>query len=95
VLDDRHSAKSNLFDECIRRHSAKALSPSPRRRDDGFSLLSTVWHSAKSVSSARKIVLGVGSQKELRGRSGPEAGRSAVRTVRGGGADGPRVRRGS
>jgi hypothetical protein len=28
-----------------------------------------------------------------RGRSGPEAGRSAVRTVRGGGADGPRVRR--
>ena len=27
------------------------------------------------------------------GRSGPEAGRSAVRTVRGGGADGPRVRR--
>jgi hypothetical protein len=31
--------------------------------------------------------------KKPSGRSGPEAGRSAVRTVRGGGADGPRVRR--
>jgi hypothetical protein len=35
----------------------------------------------------------VGHQKGPRGRSGPEAGRSAVRAVRGGGADGPRVRR--
>jgi hypothetical protein len=35
----------------------------------------------------------IGSQKEPRGRFGPEAGRSAVRTVRGGGVDGPRVRR--
>jgi hypothetical protein len=35
----------------------------------------------------------IGSQKEPRGRCGPEAGRSMVRTVRGGGADGPRVRR--
>jgi hypothetical protein len=35
----------------------------------------------------------VGHQKGPRGRSGHEAGRSAVRTVRGGGADGPRVRR--
>jgi hypothetical protein len=35
----------------------------------------------------------VGSQIEQRGQSGAEAGRSAVRTVRGGGADGPRVRR--
>jgi hypothetical protein len=35
------------------------------------------------------------SQKRPHGRSGPEAGRSAVRTVRGGGADGPRVRRDS
>jgi hypothetical protein len=35
----------------------------------------------------------VGNQKVTRGRSGPEAGRSAVRTVRGGGVDGPRVRR--
>jgi hypothetical protein len=31
--------------------------------------------------------------KVSRGRSGPEARRSAVRTVRGGGVDGPRVRR--
>jgi hypothetical protein len=35
----------------------------------------------------------VGSQKRPRGRSGPEAGRSTVQTVRGGGADGPCVRR--
>jgi hypothetical protein len=35
----------------------------------------------------------VGGQIESRGRSGPEAGRSAVRTVCGGDADGPRVRR--
>jgi hypothetical protein len=35
----------------------------------------------------------VGDQKEQRGQSGPEAGRSAIRTVRGDGADGPRVRR--
>jgi hypothetical protein len=35
----------------------------------------------------------VGSQIEQRGQSGAEAGRSAVRTVRGGGADGPRARR--
>jgi hypothetical protein len=35
----------------------------------------------------------VRSQKELRGRSGPEVGRSAVQTVRGGGADYQRVRR--
>jgi hypothetical protein len=35
----------------------------------------------------------VGDQKEQCGQSGPEAGRSAVRTVRGDGADGPRVRR--
>jgi hypothetical protein len=35
----------------------------------------------------------VGHQKGQRGQSGPEAGRSAVRTVRGGGADGLRVRR--
>jgi hypothetical protein len=35
----------------------------------------------------------VGSQKRPHGRSGPEAGWSAVRTVRGGGADGPRVHR--
>jgi hypothetical protein len=35
----------------------------------------------------------VGDQKEQRGQSGPEAGRSAVRIVHGGGADGPRVRR--
>jgi hypothetical protein len=33
----------------------------------------------------------VGSQIEQRGQSGAEAGRSAVRTVRGGGADGPRA----
>jgi hypothetical protein len=35
----------------------------------------------------------VGDQIESRGRSGPKAGRSAVWTVRGGGADGPRVHR--
>jgi hypothetical protein len=35
----------------------------------------------------------VGNQKVTRRRSGPEARRSAVRTVCGGGADGPRVRR--
>jgi hypothetical protein len=35
----------------------------------------------------------VGHKKKARGRSGPEAGPSAVRTVRGGGANGPRVRR--
>ena len=35
----------------------------------------------------------VGDQIESRGRFGPEAGWSAVRTVRGGGADGPCVRR--
>jgi hypothetical protein len=35
----------------------------------------------------------VGNQKEPRGWFGPEAGRSAVQTVCGGGADGPRVRR--
>jgi hypothetical protein len=33
-------------------------SPSPRRRDDSFSLPSTDWHSAKSVPSAREKVLG-------------------------------------
>jgi hypothetical protein len=33
------------------------------------------------------------AKKRPCGRSGPEAGQSAVRTVRGGGADGPRVRR--
>jgi hypothetical protein len=32
--------------------------PSHRRRDSRFSLLSTIWHSAKSVSSAREKVLG-------------------------------------
>jgi hypothetical protein len=37
----------------------------------------------------------VGDQKESRGQSGLEAGRSAVRSVRGGGADGPRLRRDS
>jgi hypothetical protein len=37
----------------------------------------------------------VGSQKRPCGRSDLEAGRSAVRTVRGGGMDGPRVRRDS
>jgi hypothetical protein len=31
--------------------------------------------------------------KRARGRSGPKAGRSTVRIVRGGGADGPHVRR--
>jgi hypothetical protein len=35
----------------------------------------------------------VRSQIEQRGQSGAEAGRSAVRIVRGGGADGPRARR--
>jgi hypothetical protein len=35
----------------------------------------------------------VGGQIESSRRSRPEAGRFAVRTVRGGGADGPRVRR--
>jgi hypothetical protein len=35
----------------------------------------------------------VGHQKGPRGRSGPEAERFAFRIVRGGGADGPRVRR--
>jgi hypothetical protein len=38
-------------------------------------------------------IISVESQIEQRGQSGAEAGRSAVRTVRGGGADGPRVRR--
>jgi hypothetical protein len=37
----------------------------------------------------------VGSQKRPRGRSDPKAGWSAVWTVRGGGTDGPRVRRDS
>jgi hypothetical protein len=54
----RHSAKSNFFAECHLRHSAKTLSLSPRHRDDGFSLPSTVWHSTKSVPSAREKVLG-------------------------------------
>jgi hypothetical protein len=40
------------------RHSVKTPSPSPRRRDGGFSLPSTIWHSAKSVPSARQKVLG-------------------------------------
>ena len=35
----------------------------------------------------------VEGKKEPRERSGPEAGRSAARIVRGGGADGPCVRR--
>jgi hypothetical protein len=35
----------------------------------------------------------VGDQIESRGRSGTEAIRSAVRTVRDGGTDGPRMRR--
>jgi hypothetical protein len=39
------------------------------------------------------IIICVRSQKRLRGWFGPEAGRSAVRTVHGGDADGPRVRR--
>jgi hypothetical protein len=33
-------------------------SPSPRRRDGGFSLSSTSWHSAKTLPSAREKVLG-------------------------------------
>jgi hypothetical protein len=37
--------------------------------------------------------MSVGSQNDRRGRSEPEAERSAVQTVRGDGADGPRVRR--
>jgi hypothetical protein len=45
------------FAECIRRHTAKAPSPPPRRRDDRFSLPSALWHSAKSVPSAREKVL--------------------------------------
>jgi hypothetical protein len=49
--------KCNFFAECHQGHSAKTPSPSPRRRDGGFSLPSTAWHSAKSVSSARKKVL--------------------------------------
>jgi hypothetical protein len=57
VLAGRHSAKSNFFAECHLRHSAKTPSLSPRHRDDDFSLPSTVWHSAKSVSSAREKVL--------------------------------------
>jgi hypothetical protein len=40
-----------------------------------------------------KLFHSVGSQIEQRGQSGAEAGRSAVRTVCGGGADGPRARR--
>jgi hypothetical protein len=39
-------------------HSAKLPSPSPRRRDGGFYLSSTAWHSAKSVPSVREKVLG-------------------------------------
>jgi hypothetical protein len=39
------------------------------------------------------IIICVRSQKRLREWFGPEAGRSAVRTVHGGDADGPRVRR--
>jgi hypothetical protein len=37
----------------VGRHSAKAPSPSPQHRDDCFSLPSTDWHSAKSLSSAQ------------------------------------------
>jgi hypothetical protein len=40
-----------------------------------------------------KMVGGCWTPNVSRGRSDPEAGRSAVRTVRGSGADGPRVRR--
>jgi hypothetical protein len=49
--------RGNFLAECIRRHSAKTSSPSPRRRDGGFSLSSTTWHSVKSVPSAREKVL--------------------------------------
>jgi hypothetical protein len=49
--------KGNSFAECHLGHSAKTLSPSAQRRDDGFSLPSTSWHSAKSLPSAREKVL--------------------------------------
>jgi hypothetical protein len=45
------------------------------------------------VNLHQKAAAYVEHQKEPRGRSDPEAGLSAVRTIRGGGADGPRVRR--
>jgi hypothetical protein len=54
----RHSAKRNFFAECHLRHSTKTPSPSPRHHDDDFSLPSTIWHSAKYLSSAREKVLG-------------------------------------
>jgi hypothetical protein len=50
--------KGNFFAECHLEHSAKTPSPSPRRRDSRFSLPSTVWHSTKSVPSAREKLLG-------------------------------------
>jgi hypothetical protein len=58
VLAGRQSAKSNFFTECIRIHLANVSSPSPWRHDGDFSLPSTVWHSAKSLPSAREKVLG-------------------------------------
>jgi hypothetical protein len=47
----------------------------------------------RTTATLEKSLEVVGSQIEQRGQSGAEAGRSAVRTVRGGGADGPRARR--
>jgi hypothetical protein len=44
--------------------------------------------SASETSGAKCL-----NQKRAGGRSGPEAGRSAVRTIRAYGPDGPRVRR--
>jgi hypothetical protein len=59
----------------------------------------TITQTAMVGTIARTTYLDASSSKLLEakkrscGRSGPEAGRSAVRTVHGGGADGPRVRR--
>jgi hypothetical protein len=50
--------KGNSFAECHLGHWAKTSSPSPRRRNGGFSLPSTSWHSTKSLPSAREKVLG-------------------------------------
>ena len=50
--------KGNYFAECHLGHSAKTPSLSPRRRDGGFSLSSTSWHSTKSLPSVREKVLG-------------------------------------